>query len=88
MAESELCEKKHDNILKMLCDLNRDLEKMLEDIEKISVQTTWMAYDMVVMRTNPALTDSMKKLEEAFLNCKEEVERNWQEMLSETKGNQ
>lgn len=50
------------------------------------VQATWMAYDMVVMRTNPDLTNSMRRLEEAFLNCREEMEKKWQEVLRESKG--
>lgn len=50
----------------------------------VAVQATWMAYDMVVMRTNPTLAESMRRLEDAFLNCKEEMEKNWQELLSET----
>lgn len=45
-----------------------------------------MAYDMVVMRTNPDLTNSMRRLEEAFLNCREEMEKKWQEVLRESKG--
>ncbi|XP_062058591.1 synaptonemal complex central element protein 3 isoform X3 [Lepus europaeus] len=52
------------------------------------VQATWMAYDMVVMRTNPTLAESMRRLEDAFLSCKEEMEKNWQEMLNETKPKQ
>lgn len=51
----------------------------------VAVQATWMAYDMVVIRTNPTLAESMRRLEDAFLNCKEEMEKNWQELLSETK---
>lgn len=51
----------------------------------VAVQATWMAYDMVVMRTNPSLAESMRRLEDAFLSCKEEMEKNWQELLSETK---
>lgn len=43
-----------------------------------------MAYDMVVMRTNPTLAEAMRRLEDAFLNCKEEMEKNWQELLRET----
>lgn len=50
------------------------------------VQATWMAYDMVVMRTNPDLTNSMRRLEDAFLNCREEMEKKWQEVLRESKG--
>lgn len=45
-----------------------------------------MAYDMVVMRTNPHLSNSMRRLEDAFLSCKEEMEKKWQEVLSEYKG--
>ncbi|XP_074128061.1 synaptonemal complex central element protein 3 isoform X1 [Sminthopsis crassicaudata] len=88
MAESDPGDRNYDNMLKMLSDLNKDLEKLLEEMEKISVQATWMAYDMVVMRTNPALADSMRRLEDAFLNCKEEMEKNWQELLNETKPKQ
>ncbi|XP_059536871.1 synaptonemal complex central element protein 3 [Myotis daubentonii] len=88
MAESDPGERSCDNMLKMLSDLNKDLEKILEEMEKISVQATWMAYDMVVIRTNPALAESMRRLEDAFLNCKEEMEKNWQELLSETKRTQ
>lgn len=47
-----------------------------------------MAYDMVVMRTDPTLAESMRRLEDAFLNCKEEMEKNWQELLTETKRKQ
>ncbi|XP_040847710.1 synaptonemal complex central element protein 3 [Ochotona curzoniae] len=88
MADSEPGERNCDNMLKMLSDLNKDLGKLLEEVERISVQATWMAYDMVVMRTNPTLADSMRRLEDAFLNCKEEMEKNWQEMLNETKRKQ
>uniref|UniRef100_A0A670JXN6 Synaptonemal complex central element protein 3 n=1 Tax=Podarcis muralis TaxID=64176 RepID=A0A670JXN6_PODMU len=52
----------------------------------LTVRATWMAYDMVVMRANPDLANSMRRLEDAFLTCKEEMEKNWQEMLKETKG--
>ncbi|XP_045411265.1 synaptonemal complex central element protein 3 isoform X1 [Lemur catta] len=103
MADSDPGERNYDNMLKMLSDLNKDLEKLLEEMEKISgalsgspalwpdgacpvaVQATWMAYDMVVIRTNPTLAESMRRLEDAFLNCKEEMEKNWQELLNETK---
>ncbi|XDB51111.1 hypothetical protein AB1E18_004664 [Capra hircus] len=85
MADPGPGERSYDNMLKMLSDLNKDLEKLLEEMEKISVQATWMAYDMVVMRTNPALAESMRRLEDAFLNCKEEMEKKWQELLSEAK---
>uniref|UniRef100_A0A8D0C1F9 Synaptonemal complex central element protein 3 n=1 Tax=Salvator merianae TaxID=96440 RepID=A0A8D0C1F9_SALMN len=86
MAKCEPCERNYDNMVKMLEDLNRDLEKLLEDMEKLSVKATWMAYDMVVMRANPDLATLMRRLEGAFLTCKEEMEKNWQEMLKEAKG--
>nr|XP_060515424.1 synaptonemal complex central element protein 3 [Panthera onca] len=54
----------------------------------VAVQATWMAYDMVVMRTDPTLAESVRRLEDAFLNCKEEMEKNWQELLTETKHKQ
>ncbi|NXP03904.1 SYCE3 protein, partial [Thinocorus orbignyianus] len=83
MAESEPQEGNYGNMLKMVEDLNRDLEKLVEETEKLTVQATWMAYDMVVIRTNPDLATSMKRLEDAFLSCKEEVEKKWQDVLSE-----
>lgn len=58
----------------------------LGNIFWFKVQATWMAYDMVVMRTNPDLANSMRRLEDAFLNCKEEMEKRWQEVLRESKG--
>uniref|UniRef100_A0A8D0FD20 Synaptonemal complex central element protein 3 n=1 Tax=Strix occidentalis caurina TaxID=311401 RepID=A0A8D0FD20_STROC len=85
MAKSESQEGNYDNMIKMVEDLNRDLEKLLEEMEKQTVQATWMAYDMVVTRTNPDLANSMRRLEDAFLSCKEEVEKKWQEVLMESK---
>ncbi|XP_029896424.1 synaptonemal complex central element protein 3 isoform X2 [Aquila chrysaetos chrysaetos] len=86
MAESEPREGNYDNMVKMVEDPNRDLEKLLEEMEKLTVQATWMAYDMVVIRTNPDLANSMRRLEDAFLSCKEEMEKKWQEVLMESKG--
>ncbi|KAM9246488.1 synaptonemal complex central element protein 3 [Leptosomus discolor] len=86
MAESEPQEGNYDNMVKMVEDVNRDLENLLEEMEKLTVQATWLAYDMVVIRTNPDLANSMRRLEDAFLSCKEEVEKKWQEVLSESKG--
>lgn len=36
MADSDPGERNYDNMLKMLSDLNKDLEKLLEEMEKIS----------------------------------------------------
>ncbi|XP_074907726.1 synaptonemal complex central element protein 3 [Buteo buteo] len=85
MAESEPQEGNYDNMVKMVEDPKRDLEKLLEEMEKLTVQATWMAYDMVVIRTNPDLANSMRRLEDAFLSCKEEMEKKWQEVLMESK---
>ncbi|NXI37837.1 SYCE3 protein, partial [Galbula dea] len=82
MAESEPQEGNYDNMVKMVKDLNRDLEKLLEEVEKLTVQATWLAYDMVVIRTNPDLATSLRRLEEAFGSCKE-MQKKWQEVLSE-----
>ncbi|XP_061757825.1 synaptonemal complex central element protein 3 [Nerophis ophidion] len=50
-------------------ELNEFLERMIEDMENISVHLTWMAYDMVVLRTDPALWSSLLQLKEARLLC-------------------
>ncbi|NXJ86224.1 SYCE3 protein, partial [Trogon melanurus] len=83
MAESEPQEENYDNMEKMMEDMNGDLEKLLEEMEKLTVQASWMAYDMVVLRTSPDLTSSMRRLEDAFLSCKEEVQKTLQEVLNE-----
>ncbi|NXW41452.1 SYCE3 protein, partial [Nyctiprogne leucopyga] len=83
MAESEPQEENNDNMVKMVEDLNSDLEKLLEEMEKLTVQATWMVYDMVVIRTNPDLANSMRRLEDAFLSCKEEIEKKWQDVIME-----
>ncbi|XP_061217416.1 synaptonemal complex central element protein 3 [Neopsephotus bourkii] len=85
MAESEVQEGNYDNMVKMAEELKRDLEKLLDEMEKLTVAATWTAFDMVVMRTNPDLANSMKRLEDAFLSCKEEIKK-WQEALMEFKG--
>ncbi|NXO02690.1 SYCE3 protein, partial [Rhinopomastus cyanomelas] len=77
MAESEPQE---GNTIKILEDLSSDLEKLLDKTENLTVQATWMAYDMVIMRTNPELANSMRCLENAFLTCKEELEKKWQDV--------
>ncbi|KAM8924669.1 synaptonemal complex central element protein 3 [Pelodytes ibericus] len=75
------------NALRMLQDLDNTLDRMLEETEKISARAMWMAYDMVLIRTNPALVDSLRKLEESFSKCKDEVEKEWPEMLHKLKQN-
>lgn len=40
------------------------------------VQLTWMAYDMVALRTSPALADSMRRLEVVYQRCRAAVRGN------------
>uniref|UniRef100_A0A3Q0SAH1 Synaptonemal complex central element protein 3 n=1 Tax=Amphilophus citrinellus TaxID=61819 RepID=A0A3Q0SAH1_AMPCI len=56
-----------------MLELNKDLERMTEDVENMTVQLTWMAYDMVALRTGPELGASIRKLEEAYRNCRAAV---------------
>ncbi|XP_033488650.1 synaptonemal complex central element protein 3 [Epinephelus lanceolatus] len=51
-------------------EMKRDLERLIEDTENLSVQLTWMCYDMAALRTSPELWDSMQKLEEAHHKCR------------------
>ncbi|XP_055368403.1 synaptonemal complex central element protein 3 isoform X2 [Betta splendens] len=54
-------------------ELNKDLQRIVEDVENLSVQLTWMVYDLVALRTNPLLGASMRKLEEAYQRCRAAV---------------
>ncbi|XP_023275133.1 synaptonemal complex central element protein 3 [Seriola lalandi dorsalis] len=51
-------------------ELNKDLERLIDGAENISVQLTWMAYDMVALRTSSEVGASMRKLEEAYQRCR------------------
>ncbi|XP_026080985.1 synaptonemal complex central element protein 3 isoform X1 [Carassius auratus] len=62
----QLCE----DISRKSLQLNQHLEKMTEQMENVSVKLSWMAYDMVVLRTSPDLAESFKRLENEFLKCK------------------
>ncbi|XP_030224523.1 synaptonemal complex central element protein 3 [Gadus morhua] len=55
---------------KDMLELNKNSERMIEDVENISVQLTWMAYDMVVQRTSPEQGDMMLRLQDAYKRCK------------------
>ncbi|XP_032384111.1 synaptonemal complex central element protein 3 [Etheostoma spectabile] len=57
------------NIDDDVLELNKDLERIIEEVENISVKLTWMAYDLVALRTSPELGDAMDKLEEACHRC-------------------
>ncbi|XP_041918204.1 synaptonemal complex central element protein 3 [Alosa sapidissima] len=49
--------------------LNKELEQMVETMENISVQLSWMAYDMVVLRTDPGHAQALRQLKEAHDLC-------------------
>ncbi|NXC10531.1 SYCE3 protein, partial [Orthonyx spaldingii] len=85
MAESECQAGSYDNRGKMGKDLKRDMEELLEEMEKLTVRAAWMAYNLVVIRTNPELTHATKHLEDAFLGCKVQMEKKWQEVLMESR---
>ncbi|XP_027516545.1 synaptonemal complex central element protein 3 [Corapipo altera] len=86
MAEAEPQEENCENSIETMEKCNNDLEKLLEEMEKITVRAAWMTYGIVTIHTNPDLASSMKHLEDAFLRCKEQVGRKWQEVLKESKG--
>ncbi|XP_030253228.1 synaptonemal complex central element protein 3 [Sparus aurata] len=54
-------------------ELIKDLERMIEHVENISLQLTCMAYDLVALRTSPELGVSMRNLEEAYHQCRAAV---------------
>ncbi|NWI89227.1 SYCE3 protein, partial [Pitta sordida] len=83
MAESECQEENCDNAIRMVKDVGRDLNELLEEMEKLTVQAAWMTYNFITIQTNPELVSSMKHLENAFLRCKEQMEKKWQELLKE-----
>ncbi|XP_040294267.1 synaptonemal complex central element protein 3 [Bufo bufo] len=85
MAEANPNNRTCEGASKILKDLDKDMERMLEQMEKISVKTTWMVYEMVATQRDPALVDQVRRLEESFLQCREEIEKKWKEMLDETK---
>ncbi|XP_060936173.1 synaptonemal complex central element protein 3 [Limanda limanda] len=54
-------------------ELNKDLENMTECVENMSVQLTWMAYDLVALRTSPEMGTLLRGLEEAYHRCRAAV---------------
>ncbi|KAK9963160.1 hypothetical protein ABG768_006371 [Culter alburnus] len=69
ISSAQLCE----DLGRESLQLNQHLEKMTEQMENISVNLSWMAYDMVVLRTSPDLAESLKSLEKEFLKCKDVI---------------
>ncbi|KAF0039561.1 synaptonemal complex central element protein 3 isoform X1 [Scophthalmus maximus] len=72
MDSSSPPERPRDDAVDML-ELNKYLERMIEDAENISVQLTWMAYDLVALRTGPEPGLLMRKLAEAHRTCRAAV---------------
>ncbi|XP_072779812.1 synaptonemal complex central element protein 3 isoform X2 [Taeniopygia guttata] len=86
MAESESQEENYYNEGKMVENFNMDMEELLDEMEKLTVRAAWMAYDYVAIQTNPGPYNAMQHLEDAFLMCKEQMEKKWQEVLLESRG--
>uniref|UniRef100_A0AAY4E8C9 Uncharacterized protein n=1 Tax=Denticeps clupeoides TaxID=299321 RepID=A0AAY4E8C9_9TELE len=56
--------------------LNKELERVIEATENTAVQLTWMAYDMVVLRSDPERQTSLRRLMEEIRRC-EEINKSW-----------
>ncbi|NXP38654.1 SYCE3 protein, partial [Leiothrix lutea] len=82
MAESESQEENYDNRGNKVPNFT-DMEELLEKMEELTVRAAWMAYDCVPTHTHPDLHHAMQHLENAFLMCKEQMEKKWQEVLME-----
>ncbi|XP_077639317.1 synaptonemal complex central element protein 3 isoform X1 [Lonchura striata] len=85
MAESESQEENYYNGEKMVENFNTDMEELLDEMEKLTVRAAWMAYNYVAIQTNPGPYNAMQHLEDAFLMCKEQMEKKWQEVLLESR---
>ncbi|NXR65307.1 SYCE3 protein, partial [Rhadina sibilatrix] len=83
MAESQSQEENYDNRGNKVQNFKTDMEELLEKMEKLTVHAAWMAYDCVSIQTNPDLHNAMRHLEDAFLMCKGQMEKKWQEVLME-----
>ncbi|NWT74047.1 SYCE3 protein, partial [Prunella himalayana] len=83
MAESESQEGNDCNMGKMEENFKTDMEELLEEMEKLTVRATWMAYDYVAIQSNPALHNAMQHLEDVFRMCKGQMAKKWQEVLLE-----
>ncbi|XP_007889575.1 synaptonemal complex central element protein 3 [Callorhinchus milii] len=75
-------QEEHEDIVKILDDMCLQLKKMLNDMEIQSVQATCMSYDMVLIRTDPCVVESLSQLNNAYLHCKETVEKDCYEILT------
>ncbi|XP_042181907.1 synaptonemal complex central element protein 3-like [Oncorhynchus tshawytscha] len=53
-----------------MMELNKGLDRMIEDVEQLPVQLAWMANDTKMQWTSPDLGDSLRRLQEEFLRCR------------------
>ncbi|KAF2975679.1 hypothetical protein EK904_014150 [Melospiza melodia maxima] len=86
MAESESQEGDDYNRGKMVENIKTDMEELLEEMEKLTVRAAWMAYSYTAIQSNADLSNAMQHSEDAFLMCKEQMEKKWQEVLLESRG--
>ncbi|XP_032885826.1 synaptonemal complex central element protein 3 isoform X1 [Amblyraja radiata] len=82
---TEAIECTHEDLIKLLGNTRNELEENLNELEMLSVQATCMTYDMVAMRTDPSIVESMMRLNEAYLSCKESVSKDYKEVLNKPK---
>ncbi|NWS81201.1 SYCE3 protein, partial [Toxostoma redivivum] len=84
MAESEPQEGNYDNSRNNVEEnFEKDMKKILEEMERLTVRAAWTAYDCVSIQANPDLLSTMQDLEDAYLMCREKIEKKWQEVLME-----
>ncbi|KAJ8408866.1 hypothetical protein AAFF_G00246840 [Aldrovandia affinis] len=81
MTESPGDRELHEADIQELDQLSKELEKMVEVVENLSVQLTWMAYDMVVLRTGPEVGETLRKLEDEFFHFKTVLETTCMEAI-------
>ncbi|XP_015482427.1 synaptonemal complex central element protein 3 [Parus major] len=86
MAESESQEGNYDNRENKVEIFKTDMEEFMEKMEKQTVCAAQMAYDCVAIRTDPDLHNTMQHLKDVFLICKELMEKKWQDVLMESRG--
>ncbi|XP_063251501.1 synaptonemal complex central element protein 3 isoform X2 [Prinia subflava] len=86
MAESESQEGNYYNRGNKVQNFKADMEELLEEMEKLTVHAAWLAYDCTPIQTNPDLHNAMQRLEDVFLMCKEQMQKKWQEVLMESRG--
>ncbi|NXT99796.1 SYCE3 protein, partial [Buphagus erythrorhynchus] len=83
MAESESQEGNYDNRRKNVENFKMDMKEFLEEMERLTVRAAWTAYDCLTIQANPDLLNTMQHLEDAFLMCRGQIEKKWQEVVME-----